>query len=98
MNALVTGLAAAIILVGIADVVTTRAAMARGAYEFNPIIRALMRVSNKWMMWKTVIHVGVAFVYVLAATQIWGVSSIAAAVFVVIIAIVSLMNHGVNRT
>jgi hypothetical protein len=98
MTATVNIIAILIVLVGIADVVTTKSALARGAVETNPVIRWMMsKFGGGWVVWKILFHFIVAVIYVLAATLWWAVASIMAAVFIVIIAIVSVMNHGASR-
>jgi Flp pilus assembly protein TadB len=53
--------AAWMMLAGVADIITTERALARGARELNPIMRALQKSSGRgWRVGKILIHAVIA--------------------------------------
>ena len=53
--------AAWVMLAGVADIITTERALARGARELNPIMRALQKSSGRgWWVRKILIHAVIA--------------------------------------
>ena len=66
MDTLLLIVSAAVMLSGVADFITTERALARGARELNPLMRALQKHAGRfWWIGKLAIHALVAFVVLL---------------------------------